>query len=139
MSYNIFGRIVENSQLFIPRFIFLICMWYYRVITRKKMVLAIHNLSCYHVSMLTKLKKQRAIKTAAVHDKDTGSSEVQIALLTKKIEALASHLKKNAKDKHSRRGLLSMVADRQTHMKYLASKDTKRYNAVVKKLELKKA
>ncbi|MEK7574788.1 MAG: 30S ribosomal protein S15 [Patescibacteria group bacterium] len=88
--------------------------------------------------MLTKTKKQRAIKVVAIHDKDTGSSEVQIALLTKKIEALASHLKKNAKDKHSRRGLLSMVADRQTHMKYLENKSSKRYNSVVKKLELKK-
>lgn len=88
--------------------------------------------------MLTKLKKQRTIKEVAIHDKDTGSSEVQIALLTKKIEALASHLKKNDKDKHSRRGLLSMVAERQTHMKYLSKKDTKRYNSIVKKMELKK-
>ena len=88
--------------------------------------------------MLTKTKKLRVIKEVAVHDKDTGSSEVQIALLTKKIEALASHLKKNDKDKHSRRGLLSMVADRQTHMKYLQKKDTKRYNSVLRKLEIKK-
>jgi small subunit ribosomal protein S15 len=88
--------------------------------------------------MLTKTKKQRIIKEVAVHDKDTGSSEVQIALLTKKIAALATHLKKNDKDKHSRRGLLSMVADRQTHMKYLEKKDIKRYNAITRKLELKK-
>ena len=88
--------------------------------------------------MLTKTKKQRIIKEVAVHDKDTGSSEVQIALLTKKIAALASHLKKNDKDKHSRRGLLSMVADRQTHMKYLEKKDIKRYNAIARKLEIKK-
>lgn len=88
--------------------------------------------------MLTKNKKLRAIRETALHDKDTGSSEVQIALLTKKIEALASHLKKNAKDKHSRRGLLAMVADRQTHMKYLEGKDAKRYNAVLRKLEIKK-
>jgi len=88
--------------------------------------------------MLTKTKKLRVIKEVAVHDKDTGSSEVQIALLTKKIEALASHLKKNQKDKHSRRGLLSMIADRQTHMKYLEKKNAKRYNAVVRKLEIKK-
>ncbi len=100
--------------------------------------LAVKILLCYYIAMLTKLKKQRAIKEVAIHDKDTGSSEVQIALLTKKIEALASHLKKNAKDKHSRRGLLSMVADRQTHMKYLAKSNVKRYNVVVKKLELKK-
>ncbi|MES2088317.1 MAG: 30S ribosomal protein S15 [Patescibacteria group bacterium] len=89
--------------------------------------------------MLTKTKKQRAIKEVAVHDKDTGSSEVQIALLTKKIEALASHLKKNAKDKHSRRGLLSMVANRRSHMVYLEKKDSKRFNSVVRKLDLKKA
>ncbi len=88
--------------------------------------------------MLTKRKKLNAIKEVAMHDKDTGSSEVQIALLTKKIEALASHLKKNDKDKHSRRGLLSMVADRQTHMKYLEKNNAKRYGAVVRKLELKK-
>lgn len=88
--------------------------------------------------MLTKLKKQRAIKEAAIHDTDTGSSEVQISLLTKKIQSLAAHLKKNDKDKHSRRGLLSMVADRQSHMKYLEKKDMKRYNAIVRKLELKK-
>ncbi len=88
--------------------------------------------------MLTKTKKQRAIKEVAMHEKDTGSSEVQIALLTKKIAALATHLKKNDKDKHSRRGLLSMVADRQTHLKYLEKKDAKRYNTVVRKLELKK-
>ena len=88
--------------------------------------------------MLTKTKKQRVIKEVALHDKDTGSAEVQIALLTKKIEALATHLKKNDKDKHSRRGLLSMVADRQTHMKYLEKKNAKRYGVVVRKLELKK-
>ncbi len=88
--------------------------------------------------MLTKLKKQRTIKEAAIHEKDTGSSEVQIALLTKKIEALASHLKKNDKDKHSRRGLLSMVTERQTHMKYLEKKYPKRHSTIVRKLELKK-
>ncbi|MCR4311495.1 MAG: 30S ribosomal protein S15, partial [Candidatus Taylorbacteria bacterium] len=69
--------------------------------------------------MLTKTKKLKVIKETAIHDTDTGSSEVQIGLLTKKIEVLAAHLKKNNTDKHSRRGLLSMVADRQTHMKYL--------------------
>ncbi len=89
--------------------------------------------------MLTKNKKQKTIKEIQTHATDTGSAEVQIALLTKRIGALASHLKKNAKDKHSRRGLLSMVANRQTHMKYLEKKDIKRYNAIVRKLELKRA
>jgi small subunit ribosomal protein S15 len=88
--------------------------------------------------MLTKQKKSKAIKEVAVHDKDTGSPEVQVALLSKQIDELASHLKKHLKDKHSRRGLLQMVADRRTHLKYLEANDKKRYNALVKKLNLKK-
>jgi small subunit ribosomal protein S15 len=87
--------------------------------------------------MLTKTKKQRVIKEVAVHDKDTGSPEVQVAILSRRIEELTSHLKKNAKDNHSRRGLLAMVADRRTHLKYLEKKHPKRYNSIVKKLELK--
>ena len=88
--------------------------------------------------MLTKTKKTRVIGETKIHDTDTGSPEVQIALLTKRIEDLASHLKKNAKDTHSRRGLLQMVADRQKHMKYLQKKSAKRFNALMKKLDLKK-
>ena len=88
--------------------------------------------------MLTKRKKEKVIKEAGVHDKDTGSPEVQIALLSKKIDELTGHLKKHLKDKHSRRGLLQMVADRRTHLKYLEGKNKKRYNAIVKKLGLKK-
>ena len=88
--------------------------------------------------MLTKLRKQRVIKEAAIHETDTGSPEVQIAVLTKKIEELSKHLKTHKKDVHSRRGLLAMVANRQTHMRYLQKKNTRRYNAIVKKLELKK-
>lgn len=78
------------------------------------------------------------MKEVQVHDKDTGSPEVQIAILSKRIDELASHLKKNAKDNHSRRGLLQMVATRKTHMKYLEKKSPKRYNALVKKVGLKK-
>ena len=88
--------------------------------------------------MLTKTKKTKIIKETRVHDKDTGSAEVQIGILSRRIDELASHLKKHQKDNHSRRGLLAMVADRQTHMKYLQKKDPKRYNTIVKKLELKK-
>jgi len=88
--------------------------------------------------MLTKSKKTKIIKEIHIHDKDTGSPEVQIGILSKRIEELTSHLKKHQKDNHSRRGLLAMVADRQTHMKYLQKKDPKRYQAVVRKLELKK-
>lgn len=75
---------------------------------------------------------------AALHDKDTGSPEVQIAVLTKRIDELSKHLKEHRKDTHSRRGLLSMVADRQSHLRYLQNKNSKRYNAIVRKLELKK-
>lgn len=88
--------------------------------------------------MLTKNKKQRVIKEVKVHETDTGSPEVQVAILTRRIDDLSAHLKKNKKDKHSRRGLLGLVAQRKAHMKYLEKKDSKRYNALVKKLDLKK-
>jgi len=88
--------------------------------------------------MLTKTQKSRAIKVAQKHDGDTGSAAVQVALLTKKINELASHLKTHTKDKHSRRGLLQMVADRRTHLKYLERSDKKAYNKVTKDLGLKK-
>lgn len=88
--------------------------------------------------MLKAKKKAKVIKEVAIHATDTGSPEVQIAILSKRIEELASHLKKNTTDKHSRRGLLQMVADRRTHLKYLENNYKKRFNAIVKKLELKK-
>jgi len=87
--------------------------------------------------MLTKTKKLKVISEHAIHDTDTGSPEVQVAMLTKKIEELTKHLKKNAKDNHSRRGLLGMVADRQKHMKYLLKNHPKRYTALAKKTGLK--
>jgi len=88
--------------------------------------------------MLTKTKKSKIVKDVQVHDADTGSPEVQIAILSKRIDELAIHLKKNAKDNHSRRGLLQMVADRKSHMKYLEKKSPRRYNSLVKKIGLKK-
>jgi small subunit ribosomal protein S15 len=88
--------------------------------------------------MLTRTKKAKVIKELQVHTTDTGSPEVQIGILSRRIDELASHLKKHKKDNHSRKGLLQLVANRQTHMKYLQKKDPKRYNAVLKKLELKK-
>lgn len=88
--------------------------------------------------MLSKQKKANAIKDAKVHDTDTGSAEAQAALLTRQIEELAKHLKKHQKDFHSRRGLLQMVADRRKHLKYLARKDEKGYEVLIKKLGLKK-
>ncbi|MBX4181252.1 30S ribosomal protein S15 [Candidatus Parcubacteria bacterium] len=87
---------------------------------------------------MSKIKKQKLIKEVAVHDKDTGSPEVQISILSKRIEELSKHLKTHAKDNHSRRGLLAMVADRQVHMKYLEKKSPKRASALAKKLGLKK-
>lgn len=88
--------------------------------------------------MLTKQKKAKTMKESGVHEKDTGSPEVQIALLSKRIDELQGHLKKHLKDIHSRRGLLQMVADRRTHLKYLERKSKKRYQAILKKLDLKK-
>lgn len=88
--------------------------------------------------MLSKQKKAKTIKEVAVHASDTGSPEVQIAILSKQIDELASHLKKHLKDIHSRRGLLQMVANRRTHLKYLEGKDKKRHSAIIKKLRLGK-
>lgn len=88
--------------------------------------------------MLTAKKKMNVMKSNARHDTDTGSPEVQVALLSTQIEELTRHLKKNAKDFHSRRGLLQMVADRRAHLRYLETSDKRRYNALIKKLGLKK-
>ncbi len=87
--------------------------------------------------MLTKTKKSKVIKEVAMHDTDTGSPDVQIAILSKRIEELTKHLKKNNKDNHSRRGLLGMVADRRRHLKYLQKTAPKRYDAIMKKVGLK--
>jgi small subunit ribosomal protein S15 len=88
--------------------------------------------------MLTTRQKTKIIKETGIHDKDTGSAEVQIAILTKRIGELTDHLKKHKKDNHSRRGLLGMVANRQTHLAYLRKNYPRRFNAIAKKLELAK-
>ncbi len=88
--------------------------------------------------MLTKTKKAKIIKEAQVHGTDTGSPEVQVSILSKKIEELANHLKKHSNDKHSRRGLLGMVAERSKLMKYLLKNDPKRHASLLKKIENKK-
>ena len=87
--------------------------------------------------MLTARKKANAIKNVQIHAKDTGSPEVQIAVLSKRINELTDHLKVHKKDNHSRRGLIQMVADRRVHLKYLESSNKKRYNAIVEKLGLR--
>ena len=83
--------------------------------------------------MLKKKKKEKVIKKHQRHEKDTGSPEVQIAVLSEKIDSLAEHLKKHKKDNHSRRGLIKMVADRRAHMKYLERKSKKRTSETIKK------
>ena len=88
--------------------------------------------------MLTKRQKANATNKIKRHDTDTGSPEVQVGVLTKQIDELAKHLKKHKKDFHSRRGLLQMVADRRKHLKYIEKKDPDCYNAVIKKLGLKR-
>ncbi len=87
---------------------------------------------------LTKEEKQTLIKEFARDEKDTGSPEVQIAILTKEIENLTEHLKEHKHDHHSRRGLLMKVGQRRSMLNYLAKKDITRYREVVKKLGLRK-
>jgi len=86
--------------------------------------------------MLSKKKKASAISEYARHDTDTGSAEVQIALLTRQIKALADHLKKHPKDHHSRRGLLMMVGKRRKFLRFLKDENEAGYAKIVKKLEL---
>jgi len=88
--------------------------------------------------MLTKRVKTATIKNTAVHESDTGSPNVQVGLLSRQIEELTKHLKKNPKDFHSRRGLLQMVADRRTHLRYLEKNNKRQYSSLIKKLGLKK-
>jgi small subunit ribosomal protein S15 len=88
--------------------------------------------------MLKKRTKQNIIKEHGRHEKDTGSAEVQIAVLTRQIEELTKHLKKNPKDNHSRRGLLKMVSHRRRLLVYLKESEPKAYEKLIKKLDLKK-
>lgn len=88
--------------------------------------------------MLATTEKTKIIKSHKTHEKDTGSPEVQTALLTKEIQALTTHLKEHQKDNHSRRGLLKMVSKRKRLLDYLKRKDEKRHSALIKKLGLKK-
>ena len=88
--------------------------------------------------MITKEKKQEIIDLYKVHEGDTGSPEVQIAILTYRIETLTEHLKANKKDHHSRRGLLLMVGQRRGLLDYLKSTDIEAYRALIAKLGLRK-
>ncbi|MBN2852972.1 MAG: 30S ribosomal protein S15 [Clostridia bacterium] len=87
---------------------------------------------------MDKVLKQEVIEKYKLHDSDTGSPEVQIAILTERINHLNEHLKIHKKDHHSRRGLLKMVGQRRGLLKYLTKKDVERYRAIIDKLGLRK-
>ncbi|MCI9366148.1 MAG: 30S ribosomal protein S15 [Clostridia bacterium] len=87
---------------------------------------------------MTKERKQELINTYKREGNDTGSPEVQIALLTERINELTGHLKIHTKDNHSRRGLLKMVGKRRNLLNYLSKKDEARYKSIVEKLNLRK-
>ena len=87
---------------------------------------------------MTQAEKQAIMKEYATHEGDTGSPEVQIAVLTKRINDLTEHLKEHHKDHHSRRGLLKMVGQRRGLLAYLRKKDIERYRALIEKLGLRK-
>ena len=84
--------------------------------------------------MLTPKEKSKIIEKHKAHEKDTGSSEVQIAIFTEEIKRLSNHLKKHAKDNHSRRGLLKMVAKRKKMLDYLQKEDEARYQTIIKQI-----
>jgi len=88
--------------------------------------------------MLSKKEKDAIIKKFQTHKDDTGSPEVQIAILSKEIDQVSEHLQVHRKDNHSRRGLLKMVGNRRRLLRYLKSEDQKRYEKLVDKLKLKK-
>ncbi len=87
---------------------------------------------------LTTKEKIKIIKEVAINEKDTGSADVQIGLLSKEIDKLVLHLKKHKKDVHSKRGLIKMVIKRKKLLAYLKKQDEKRYSAIIKKIGLKK-
>ena len=87
---------------------------------------------------MTKERKQEIIQTYKRDENDTGSPEVQIALLTERITELTEHLKVHKKDNHSRRGLLKMVGQRRSLLKYLSKKDINRYRTITEQLSLRK-
>ncbi len=86
---------------------------------------------------MTQAEKQAIIAEYATHEGDTGSPEVQIAVLTTRINELTAHLKVHKKDNHSRRGLLKMVGHRRNLLSYLYNKDIERYRALIKKLGIR--
>ena len=90
------------------------------------------------MSQKSAIEKQPIIAKAALHEGDTGSPEVQVAILTARIAELTEHLKQHPKDNHSRRGLLKMVGQRRSMLNYLQKKDVNRYRALIAKLGIRK-
>jgi small subunit ribosomal protein S15 len=88
--------------------------------------------------MLTKRVKSRIVGDNKKHEKDTGSAQVQIAITSRQIDELATHLKKNPKDNHSRRGLLKMVSKRRKLLSYMKKTEPSSYEKLIKKLDLKR-
>jgi small subunit ribosomal protein S15 len=88
--------------------------------------------------MLAPDQKQQLIELYRIHENDTGSPEVQIAILTERINYLTNHLKEHKKDHHSRRGLLKMVGQRRGLLNYLRDNDIERYRTILQKLNLRK-
>lgn len=88
--------------------------------------------------MLTPARKKELIETYRINEADTGSPEVQIAILSERISYLTEHLKNNKKDHHSRRGLLKMIGQRRGLLNYLMKKDIERYRSIVERLGLRK-
>jgi small subunit ribosomal protein S15 len=96
------------------------------------------NLQKGEEKMIAKEKKTALIETYKINERDTGSPEVQVAILTTRINELTEHMKKNPKDFHSQRGLSKMVGHRKQLLAYLAKKDIERYRALIKSLGLRK-
>ncbi len=88
--------------------------------------------------MITKAKKQEIMKEYATHEGDTGSPEVQVAVLTEEINRLTEHMKEHKHDFHSQRGLMQKVGTRRNLLKYLKGKDLNRYQTLIKRLGLRK-
>ena len=110
----------------------------YNTLIANKDIKEYFDLQVQFNQMISKETKQEIISTYKRDEKDTGSPEVQVALLTERITELTEHLKKNPKDNHSRRGLLKMVGNRKNLLNYLVKKDVARYREIVAKLGLRK-
>jgi small subunit ribosomal protein S15 len=109
-------------------------MWFETPTNRR----CLRRLKILEENKMEKEKKTGIIGDYALHEGDTGSPEVQIALLTERINHLNEHLQTNKKDHHSRRGLLKMVGKRRGLLNYLKTKDIERYRAIIEKLGLRK-